>query len=324
MSTVISCEKSKEFANKIKQRRTDWEEFEVVGEYVNNVTRIDILHTVCGRVFSAHPNNFLVNKNKCTLCGPRRATLDERSIQALIEIASTEDTLLNLTGVKTIKSKCKLLHNKCGKVYETTLHNFTSRSKPTRCNHCSGNKKLTPEVIARRISEIDLDYCLDLQEDFSSFQNVHSPIYILHKICSSSFQRSYNNFRNGQRCPYCSQIVTSKAVREIISLLEEVGLEYKREVTFSNLVTESNNRLRIDFYIPKADLYVEYDGQQHFVYQKNGIFTKDVVETIQSRDKLKNDYFSANGLDLLRLRYDENYIERLTDELVQRLSKASI
>lgn len=42
-------------------------EYKVVGDYVNAITKIDIIHNICGNIYNVEPNSFL-NGNRCSLC----------------------------------------------------------------------------------------------------------------------------------------------------------------------------------------------------------------------------------------------------------------
>jgi hypothetical protein len=57
------------FKNEIKKRAGD--EFTVLGEYKNNVTKIAIRHNTCGNEFYAKPMNFLISFN-CPFCSESR------------------------------------------------------------------------------------------------------------------------------------------------------------------------------------------------------------------------------------------------------------
>lgn len=86
-------------------------------------------------------------------------------------------------------------------------------------------------------------------------------------------------------------------------------------------------RYRFDFYLPDFNLFIEFDGSQHYIparYSGSDI-EKNIREfkEIQRRDKIKNKYCEDNGINLLRIPYYEsdnikeiisNHLQRLNDK----------
>lgn len=60
-----------------------------------------------------------------------------------------------------------------------------------------------------------------------------------------------------------ARIYPSVAERRIIKILDEIGVQYFREVSFEGLVSEKGYPLRFDFYLPRRNLLIEYDGASH-------------------------------------------------------------
>ena len=58
---------------------------------------------------------------------------------------------------------------------------------------------------------------------------------------------------------------------------------------------------------------IEFDGQQHF--KTNNYFKHEPLEKRQGRDKIKTDYCIKNKINLLRIKYNENIIEKLNSIL---------
>lgn len=105
----------------------------------------------------------------------------------------------------------------------------------------------------------------------------------------------------------------SKGELEISQILTKFNIIFTREMTFSNLISDKNYKLRFDFALFENNILkclIEYDGEQH--YNENTFYwTKD----IEINDKLKNDYCLTNKIKLYRIRYDENIEEEILDIL---------
>ena len=73
---------------------------------------------------------------------------------------------------------------------------------------------------------------------------------------------------------------------------------------------------KVDFYLPKLNLIIEYDGIQHFEPVK--YFTGNLDNSIKEykeqiyRDSLVNSYCNSNKIKLLRIPYkDKNRMENI-------------
>lgn len=89
--------------------------------------------------------------------------------------------------------------------------------------------------------------------------------------------------------------------KQLIFLLDKNKINYKREYSFLNLKTDKNGSPRFDFAIfNNNQLYclIEYNGRQHYEYDKNWKMTKKDFQRLQYIDKLKKDYCIKNHIKL--------------------------
>lgn len=124
--------------------------------------------------------------------------------------------------------------------------------------------------------------------------------------CGNFIEVSNNNLKSGgtQSCG----CVKSRGERVIADLLRKNNINFIQQYTFNDLRTEKNGLLRFDFAIFKEDkLYklVEFDGRQHFLGPDATWSQSDSLETIQQRDKLKDEYCKKNNIPLLRIPYTQ-------------------
>ena len=102
--------------------------------------------------------------------------------------------------------------------------------------------------------------------------------------------------------------LNSKGEAKIASLLTEHGISFTKQFTFSDLVSVKGAHYAFDFAVLNKDaiLYlIEYDGIQH--YSSKHQFTKDesTLETIQQRDREKNEYALSHNIPLIRIPYTQ-------------------
>ena len=98
--------------------------------------------------------------------------------------------------------------------------------------------------------------------------------------------------------------VSSWGQRQIIYLLNQNSLSYVTEYTFADLKTDKNGTPRFDFAIMDThnNVYclIEYDGRQHFHYDKNWKMSKKDYQRLQYIDNLKNQYCKIHNIKLYR------------------------
>lgn len=91
---------------------------------------------------------------------------------------------------------------------------------------------------------------------------------------------------------------------EVKVLLEKHRIEFLEEVnlTLFNRDTGETKNVRIDFYIPKIKMFIEYNGRQHYepVYDFGGI---EVFEKQKERDMWVRNACNTNNHTLLEIPY---------------------
>lgn len=104
---------------------------------------------------------------------------------------------------------------------------------------------------------------------------------------------------------------SSNGEKKITEYLQQENIFFHKEKTFDDLIYVSN--LRFDFYIPKQNIAIEFDGIQH--YKPVGYFGgNDAFIETQKRDKLKDIYCKEKNIKLVRIPYFEiNNINTILD-----------
>lgn len=114
------------------------------------------------------------------------------------------------------------------------------------------------------------------------------------------FKQTPESHLRGYGCPNCN---LSKGEKYIKQCLEESNIEFRTQETIKYM----GKNYRFDFYIPKLDLYIEYDGMQHFEkvpFSRNND-TEEIMEErlkkVQATDKIKNELVK----NLFRIKYTQ-------------------
>lgn len=105
-------------------------------------------------------------------------------------------------------------------------------------------------------------------------------------------------------------------------LLDKLNVIHKSEYS----VDIQGHKLRFDFYLPDYNLFIEYDGEQHYKPVNYGYNDEEKAqrkfEVVQKYDQLKNEYCKQNNINLLRIPYwDKQNIEKIICDYLQRLSE---
>jgi hypothetical protein len=186
------------------------DEYEVLGEYINNHTKIEIKHNVCGKTYSTLPT-VILQGHKCPHCNSLHKTSFENIKQEIFNLVGNEYSVLDCDGA----SKITLKHNICGYTYPVTRGNFVN--KGYRCQYCQGNYQKTTEEVQAKIQE-QLGEEYKIIEDYKKSEE---KIAILHTKCGKSFKvRPSDLLRNVHKCPFCDPPNISSLEKELADFIK--------------------------------------------------------------------------------------------------------
>ena len=165
------------------------------------------------------------------------------------------------------------------------------------CPKCYGNIKPTTEKFIKKAREIHND-----KYDYSlvNYINNRIKIKIICKKHGLFEQRPDAHINQKQGCPICKE---SWGEKEIRNILKQNNINFESQKTFEKCVNKS--LLPFDFYLPKYNLCIEYDGIQHFKPIDFFGGKKSLKET-QKKDKIKTDYCKENNIELIRISYEDD------------------
>ena len=129
--------------------------------------------------------------------------------------------------------------------------------------------------------------------------------------CGNICYVNTNHFNSTLSCG----CLLSKGEQKVQSILQKLNIEFITQHSFCDCINpKTNRRLKFDFYLPKYNLCIEYDGVQHYRYTNSGWNTKEHFKDTQYRDSIKNKFCKNNAINLIRIPYtdydkiDEQYI----------------
>lgn len=265
-----------------------------IEDYINSYTPLLHKCIFCGKEFKRKPKE--LNKIRCNCQKNKKSYLDKITSKNIELIGE----YINMR--KKIEHKCL----NCKLVFLSTPKNILN--SVIGCPSCSGKKFSTEkykQLLPNNIHLLDDIYdgsnkYLKHQCDICKNIWETKPNYILHMNCG---------------CPYCS---SSKGEIKISNLLNELGIKFEKE----KIIKIDNTNYRFDFFISEMNLFIEYDGIQHFEPIK--YFGGDnQFDIIKSNDMIKNNWISQNNFHLIRIPYYIKDIELdLSIKLIEFIDKS--
>ena len=280
---------------------------EVMEQYVNTNTPI-MHHCLIHNVFwKTTPGRALqgIGCEECKLEKFRRVR--RKTHEQYVEEVSIINPNVEVIG-KYIDARTSIEHY-------CKIHNITWTSYPDNilrgvgCKEC-GNEKIRSKNIKSHDNYLEDLYSVNCDiEVIEEYQGAN--IAILHrcKIDGHEWMARPGNILSGKGCPRCQE---SHGEREIEQWLFEHNIEYISQKTFSGC--KNKRLLPFDFYLPKYDACIEYDGEQHF-RSVDFFGGDDGLERRKHNDEIKNQYCKDNNIHLLRIPYFKNIEEELNNFL---------
>lgn len=134
---------TEQFAQEVKNINNN---FEVIGKYINNKTKIEIKHNICGRIFKIKPNHFLERK-RCPICTMENICPHNKKSENDFQ----KDLILNCNKEYRLvgkfidyHTKVQLLHQKCNRIWEVAPSTFLYG---IRCPYCNKNHSKIENVL---------------------------------------------------------------------------------------------------------------------------------------------------------------------------------
>lgn len=222
------------------------------------------------------------------------------------------------------KEKLKLKCNKCGHIFYAIYDNVVN--KGSGCPYCVKHIKTNETFIAE---------LYDLFGDKLSYNKVHyvnarTPV-ILTCPKHGDFYKSPNKALSGQGCPKCKM---TRLEHIVMTTLQKHMMEFETQKRFEWLGRQS-----LDFYLPKYNIAIECQGEQHYhqVYfngKKDILEERNLFERILQRDfdkynlcnerKIKIFYFVDNKISVDEINsikiYNNNFYFDI-DKIINKINE---
>lgn len=138
--------------------------------------------------------------------------------------------------------------------------------------------------------------------DYSKVEYVNSvtPVCITCPTHGDFWQMPISHTQ-GSGCPLCNE---SRGEREIRKWLDEYGIEYIRQYRVDlPQALFSRNNLKIDFFVPSHNIFIEFNGEQHYKYMPFFHESEEDFAIQQDRDHRLRTYCKQNKIRLIEISY---------------------
>jgi len=294
-------------AKKIHDNKYDYSN----SDYKNAKTNIKIICPEHGE-FEQRPDNHLAGKG-CKKCGIEKLTkLFKKDVNDFINKSNhIHNNKYNYDKVeyKNDATKVCIICPEHGSFYQSPNKHLLGRG----CPLCK--TKNTIETKMKKYSQYFLDKSKDLHNskyDYSKSDYIKAKANIS-IICPihGEFKQRPDNHLSGKGCPKCFQ---SNGENKVENYLKINNIEYETQKKFNDC--KNKNKLPFDFWLPKLNLIIEFDGEHHFNSIKR--FGGDSkLQYTKFCDKIKNEYCIKNNIHLVRISYkDIKNIDEILSKII--------
>lgn len=192
----------------------------------------------------------------------------------------------------------KIMHKQCGHIYEVLPLNFL---KGDRCPYekyqrVARTQNMGNEEFQRRVKElVGEEY-----EPVGQYATARKPILMKHNKCGNIWETTPDNFLRGHGCPICKESNGEKAVAKYLAAH---NITFIRQKKFEGC--RIKYMLPFDFYLPKQNMCIEYDGEQHF-HPIRFFGGEEKFKYTHYRDLYKNRFCKEHQIKLIRIKYTED------------------
>ena len=273
-------------------------------DYIDSQTKVVIVCNEHG-AFMQSPSSHLSGSG-CPLCGletmKQKNRYSQEEILKRFKEVHGDEYDYSKVEYKGLQVKVAIICKEHGVFYQTpSAHIHMGCGCPICANIKVGllGRQTKEEFIemARKVHGDKYDYSL-VEEDKLSSEKV-SIICPEHGV----FLQNKKNHLRGSGCPHCPKSCISLGEKKVSEILDQMGIEYiqQHKIVNENLFCK-NKTLLADFYLPKYNTIIEYNGQQH--YEIEFYFGgEERLERQQERDMALRQYCKEHKIKLIEIPY---------------------
>lgn len=251
--------------------------------------------------FEVRPDNHY--RTNCPKCHCKNKNQNKWNTEKFIEHCKKihknkyDYSLVKYNSTNSVKIICKI-HG----IFEQSA---ISHIKGHGCSLCSKNKKFSKEKLLEEFRKLHGDkYEYEFLEkyDLNSYINV---------FCKNHgwFKQKIRKHLIGRGCRTCNMSSSENIIRKF---LIDKNINFIKNYKFDDCIYKQ--ALHFDFYLKDKNMVIEFDGEQHYIrYRWEN--DDEELKIRQLRDGIKNKYCYDKNIKMLRIKWNENLIEKLNFNL---------
>ena len=292
--------RSKHHINMTKIINAELNEYDehLVNSYVNSKSMMFIQCDKCGLRFKRSYDLYKDHK-ECPFCSGNKHKLawDTSTFAWYVDHVTNGQYKL-MSDYCSAGTNVKILHKACGNTYEVMPLNFLNgdRCPYERYQRMAKTQNMGDKEFRKRVKSLTGNE----YEPVSIYVTAKKPMLMKHNKCGNIWQTTPDRFLHGHGCPVCKESNGEKAVAKYLTVR---NIDFIRQKKFKGC--RIKRMLPFDFYLPKQNICIEYDGEQHFhpIAYFGGM---KKFEYTHYRDSFKNKFCKEHHIRLIRIKYTED------------------
>ena len=315
--------KTSESQFKTKVQKIGNGNFVPLQEYKGAMSKILMLHQICGHAYYVTPNNFFNGKG-CPYCSRKKANqklrnAGKRRFSKMVAMLSKKYEVTGKYIDYNSVMQCRCL--KCGFTWQTKAKKIMRNHGCPKCaiDKNTQRKRHNSDWFKKEIKRTTgNEYKL-----VSAYKTFNEKVKLMHLPCGHIYSVTPNKFIYGRRCPYCSHSM-SKGEKCVAQYLEKHHFSFKSQYWIQQC--KDKYVLPFDFAVFNSNktlnCLIEYQGEQHFYNPftyGNQWFSKESVLRTQKHDAMKLQYCKDHGIKLIRINHPQTSSKSNSIEFIKRL-----
>ena len=279
-----------EFINELNEANPTIKPLE---DYLGCHKKIKFKCLECGNIWITEPSKIIHAGHGCPVCGFEKqvGSITRTNQQFLDELKKINPNIKPLENY--IKNNIKIK-------FECLIDGYQWVATPAKvlsgstCPKCRGAMNGDNNLFVEKLKTIHPNI-----QPLEKYKGAYKKIRYRCTICGKESTAVPHNLLSGYGCPKCK---TSKGESEIKHFLDDNHIVFEFQKTFDGLNGCGNKKMSYDFYLPKYNMLIEYQGEQHYKPIKY-FGGEEKFKIQQEHDELKRKYAKENGYNLLEISY---------------------
>lgn len=285
----------------------------ILGIYNGYRNEIDVECTYCSKTFKMTPCNILRGHGHRECMTNISHTIQKKTHeQFILELHAVNKNVRVLQKYIDNHTKLKTECLICGNIW------YITPNKLLLGRGCPNCRSIQMSIDQTRSHEEFLKIAKEKCEKIKilgRYEKSWIPIECECETCNFKWSARPSTLLYGIGCPQCK---ASKGEKRIRDFLDKCSVEYECQKKFNNLHGVGGGLLSYDFYLPRYNLLIEYQGQFHDGNIKNNFQSTSDLQKAKEHDRRKKKYANDNSIKLLEIWYwDFDNIEQILLNIIK-------